>query len=58
MYSIMNSNDLLNEINRLRKEMIYTGMKKGLSNADTISCSKKLDELIIKYQRKNNFKKI
>jgi hypothetical protein len=41
---------LLLEIHALRKEMIRTGMAKGLNNKQTIELSQKLDVVLNKYQ--------
>lgn len=44
-------NDLLSQIDNLRRKMIETGAKKGLSHPETVKCSEKLDKLIYKYQK-------
>jgi hypothetical protein len=46
-------NELLNQINKLRKRMIKTGLNKGVENNETIRLSKELDQLIFTYQLKN-----
>lgn len=43
--------ELKNRINVLRTILIETAEEKGLNNFETLSCSKKLDELIIVYQK-------
>ncbi|HHW38191.1 MAG TPA: aspartyl-phosphate phosphatase Spo0E family protein [Bacillales bacterium] len=50
--------DLENRINQLKSELVRIAELTGLNSHDTISCSQKLDELIIVYQKhlqnKNN----
>lgn len=41
---------LLQKINILRGEMISTGVNKGLSDDKTIEISRKLDDILNKYQ--------
>jgi glutamate mutase epsilon subunit len=43
--------DLEEAINEKRNEMINIGMKKGLSNRETIVCSQELDNLLNEYRR-------
>ncbi|WHZ00472.1 aspartyl-phosphate phosphatase Spo0E family protein [Neobacillus sp. YX16] len=42
--------ELIRIIESLRREMIQTGMKEGLTSKNTIKISRKLDEYIVKYQ--------
>jgi hypothetical protein len=42
--------DLIRIIELLRKEMIQTGIKEGLTSKKTIELSRKLDVYIAKYQ--------
>jgi hypothetical protein len=48
MTKTTNSDIILDEIVRLRKEMITSGILKGLTHPETIKYSKELDELIYK----------
>ncbi|HZG73390.1 MAG TPA: aspartyl-phosphate phosphatase Spo0E family protein [Chondromyces sp.] len=45
-----NCEDLMVQINHLRGLMISTGLKKGLSNTETLKYSEKLDKLIVQFQ--------
>lgn len=42
--------ELMMMIEVLRKKMIQTGLKEGLSSKNTLSLSQQLDEIITKYQ--------
>jgi hypothetical protein len=50
MMNKSNSNELLNQINIIRKKMIETGLDKGINNTETIDISKQLDRLLLNYQ--------
>ncbi|MFD1706574.1 aspartyl-phosphate phosphatase Spo0E family protein [Siminovitchia sediminis] len=41
---------LQKEINALRREMIMTGMTKGLSSKKTVEVSQKLDHILNQYE--------
>ncbi|HZG72710.1 MAG TPA: aspartyl-phosphate phosphatase Spo0E family protein [Chondromyces sp.] len=43
-------NDLSQQINHVRTQMILTGMEKGLGSRETLNYSKELDKLLNKYQ--------
>ncbi|WP_210367299.1 aspartyl-phosphate phosphatase Spo0E family protein [Bacillus sp. REN3] len=42
---------LSQKIQALREKMLYIGNTKGLNHPETLEYSRKLDKLIIKYQR-------
>ncbi|MCQ6281260.1 aspartyl-phosphate phosphatase Spo0E family protein [Bacillus sp. EB600] len=42
----MNNEDLLKNIEKLRKKMIAAGLSKGFTSEETIKLSKKLDQLL------------
>lgn len=42
--------ELEEQINQMRMMLILIAEKSGLNSADTLSCSRKLDELITMYQ--------
>ncbi|WP_084380192.1 Spo0E family sporulation regulatory protein-aspartic acid phosphatase [Sutcliffiella cohnii] len=46
-----NLNDLMKKIYYVRKNMLTLASQFGLGDNRTISCSQKLDKLIIKYQK-------
>lgn len=48
------SDKYLDEIIRLRKKMITTGIQKGLTHYETIKYSKELDKLIYKVLREKS----
>ncbi|CAM3798792.1 hypothetical protein GCM10009865_05900 [Aeromicrobium ponti] len=48
MNRTIDSDKVLDEILRLRKKMITSGIQKGLTHAETIKHSKELDKLIYK----------
>ncbi|GIN61965.1 hypothetical protein J27TS8_19580 [Robertmurraya siralis] len=50
---------LFYKIETLRKEMIRTGIKEGLSSKNTIQLSQMLDQYVLQYQKLNfsSFKK-
>jgi hypothetical protein len=50
MPSSIDTIKLKNEITELRKTMIHTGQKNGLTHPETIKYSQELDRLIYKYQ--------
>lgn len=43
--------NLISNIEKLRKEMIIVGMKKGFESSQVISISQKLDLLIYQFQK-------
>lgn len=45
--------ELLSQITKLRKELIYLGLNKGFTDPETLKCSTDLDKLIIRYQKAN-----
>lgn len=49
--STYENNELTKQINTLRKKMVILGLNKGLSDPETIACSKQLDELIVQVQK-------
>ncbi|GKU82903.1 aspartyl-phosphate phosphatase Spo0E family protein [Niallia sp. NCCP-28] len=44
-------NQLENQIQRLRKELIHVGMEKGFNNSTTLQISQQLDYFIFQYQQ-------
>lgn len=50
MNGYTNFDDLMIQIKTVRKVMISIGTTKGLTHADTIECSQKLDHLINQFQ--------
>ncbi|MDQ0155407.1 aspartyl-phosphate phosphatase Spo0E family protein [Robertmurraya andreesenii] len=51
MAVLANEKKLVNMIETLRKEMIQSGMKEGLSSKKTIELSQLLDQYMLKYQK-------
>ncbi len=43
--------DLLYSINQKRKQMLQTAELRGLQNTETLSKSRELDRLILRYQK-------
>jgi hypothetical protein len=54
MSVIIETNNLLETIESIRKEMIYIGIQEGLTSESTIKLSEKLDTYIAKYQKIND----
>lgn len=50
-----NSGQLIANIEKLRKEMITVGLKKGFECSQVIDMSQKLDLLIYEFQKQPNF---
>ncbi|WP_157827583.1 aspartyl-phosphate phosphatase Spo0E family protein [Niallia nealsonii] len=47
-------NQLENQIQQLREELIHVGMKKGFNNSTTLQISQQLDYFIFQYQQFKN----
>lgn len=50
MYVLEEKIELIWTINFLREEMIYIGLKEGLTSRNTLTISQKLDQYIARYQ--------
>lgn len=46
--------DLRDKIERLREQLCFLLLSKELTDIEVINCSKKLDNLLVQYQKKMN----
>ncbi|WP_082220312.1 aspartyl-phosphate phosphatase Spo0E family protein [Domibacillus robiginosus] len=55
MNTLLNHDELMKKIKKVRREMIASGTTKGLNHADTIQYSQELDQLMNQFQPGQKF---
>ncbi|MCI2253343.1 MULTISPECIES: aspartyl-phosphate phosphatase Spo0E family protein [unclassified Domibacillus] len=55
MNTLVNRDELMKKIKKVRRDMITSGTTKGLSHAETVQFSQELDELMNQFQPYRKF---
>ncbi|WNS79946.1 aspartyl-phosphate phosphatase Spo0E family protein [Domibacillus sp. DTU_2020_1001157_1_SI_ALB_TIR_016] len=55
MNTLLNRDELMKKIKKVRRDMIASGTTKGLSHAETVQYSQELDELMNQFQPYSKF---